>query len=273
MVMIEREKIFIHLTSHVHEQSWKTQILGESKDWICLNKHTHLGTEHDHHHQDRPTMASIIEHDLERRAGWIREREIQWLKPVNIIDFETTGVSLWAKNEAAETVLKDAMHSELPNRTYHALVHGTPEEEQFEIDLKLTPHSLQPWVMKASKDGKKSVSLFETLTLFRGYTLLKCLPITERYHQVRAHLACKQHAVVADATYGGEMLMLSQLKSHYRFKKDRPERPLMDRATIHLAELEFEDPDSGELLKIQAPVHHDWEVALRYLEKFADALE
>ena len=267
--MSDKKKKFIHLTSLVHELSWKTEILGDAASWICMNKQTHLGTEYDHHHQDRPHMQAIVEQDFERDAGWIRERNIGYLKHVNILDFETTGASLWAKSELAEKSLKDWFHSERSNREFHALVHGSPEEDQFEVDLKLIPHQFQPWVMKSSKEGKKSVTQFEVLERYRGYTLLKCVPITERYHQIRAHLGCRQLPIVGDAIYGGGLLMLSEMKRNYRHKRNQPERPLLDRAAIHLAHLEFQDPDSGEAQKLQAPMQHDWEVAFKYLRKYA----
>ena len=199
----------------------------------------------------------------------MKDRGIEWLAPVLSLDFETTGASLWAKNEHAAEKLKNVFHSEQPNRSYHALVHGCPEEDLFEIDLKLAPRPFQQWLMKADKTGKKSVTQCETIERLKGYTLLQCKPITERHHQVRAHLACRQTPVVADASYGGDVLMLSELKRNYRFKKDRPEQPLMDRAAIHLQQIQFPDPDTGEMQVVEAPMHRDWEVAFKYLTRFA----
>ncbi|NBQ23188.1 MAG: hypothetical protein EBU26_02775 [Verrucomicrobia bacterium] len=267
--MAMHEKSFIHLTSHQHQQSWKTEVIAETDSWICLNKQTHLGTEYDHHHQERPHMTAIIEHDLQRQAGWVRDRGINWLQPVNVLDFETTGVSLWARNEQSLQKLKDQLHAEKPNRIYHALCMGTPESASFSVDLLLAPHRFQPWLMKSSKQGKKSLTHFETLETFGKHTLLKATPLTERYHQIRCHLYCKQHPVVADALYGGDILMLSELKRHYRFKKNRPERPLLDRAAIHLAELHIEDPDTGQEHCLEAAAQRDWQVAMKYLREFA----
>ena len=214
-------------------------------------------------------MTAIVENDLTRGAGWIKQRGIEWLKPVNIVDFETTGASLWAKSEAAAEKLKNVFHSEQPNRIFHALVHGSTTEDVFEIDLKLSPRPFQQWLMKADKNGKKSLTQCETIERLKGYTLLQCKPITERHHQVRAHLACRQWPVVGDASYGGDVLMLSELKRNYRFKKDRPERPLLDRAAIHLHQIQFPDPDTGESQHLEAPMHHDWEVAFKYLTRYA----
>ena len=120
------DKTYVHLTSHEHQQSWKTEVIAETPRWICLNKPSHLATEYDHYHQDRPHMSAIVENDMRRQAGWIKERNIRWLKPVNILDFETSGASLWAKEEETLQQLKDTFHSEKPNRIYHALCHGTP---------------------------------------------------------------------------------------------------------------------------------------------------
>ena len=87
-LMSMHDKTYVHLTSHDHQQSWKTEVIAETPRWICLNKPSHLATEYDHYHQDRPHMSAIVENDLRRQAGWIKERNIRWLKPVNILDFE-----------------------------------------------------------------------------------------------------------------------------------------------------------------------------------------
>ena len=102
----------------------------------------------------------------------------------------------------------------------------------------------------------------------RKHTLLKATSWTERYHQVRTHLYCKQLPIVGDALYGGDLLMLSELKRSYRFKKNRPERPLFDRAAIHLAEIEVEDTFAEETKTLQADPPHDWKVAMKYLQQY-----
>ena len=63
-------------------------------------------------------------------------------------------------------------------------------------------------MMKSSKQGKKSITQFEVIEAFRKHTLLKATSWTERYHQVRTHLYCKQLPIVGDALYGGDLLML-----------------------------------------------------------------
>lgn len=267
-LMSMHDKTYVHLTSHEHQQSWKTEVIAETPRWICLNKPSHLGTEYDHYHQDRPHINAIVENDLRRQAGWIKERNIRWLKPVNILDFETSGASLWAKEEEALQQLKDTFHSEKPNRIYHTLCHGTPVEPSFTVNLLLAPHRFQPWMMKSSNQGKKSITHFEMIEAFRKHTLLKATSLTERYHQVRTHLHCKQLPIVGDALYGGDLLMLSELKRSYRFKKNRPERPLFDRAAIHLAEIEVKDTFAEITKTLQADPPHDWKVAMKYLQQY-----
>jgi hypothetical protein len=43
----------------------------------------------------------------------------------------------------------------------------------------------------------------------------------------------------------------------------------MDRAAIHLEQLRFPDPDTGEEICLTAPMHRDWEVAFKYLKQYA----
>jgi hypothetical protein len=62
-------------------------------------------------------------------------------------------------------------------------------------------------------------------------------------------------------------LRLSDLKRGYKGRAD--ERPLLDRLALHASELEVTHPESRVAHLMAAPLPHDFEVALKYLRKFA----
>ena len=72
-----------------------------------------------------------------------------------------------------------------------------------------------------------------------------------------------------DALYGGSPLLLSRLKSDYRLKPNRTERPLIDRVALHAAELKFTHPVTRAEIAITAPWPKDLTVAVRYLQRYA----
>jgi 23S rRNA pseudouridine1911/1915/1917 synthase len=67
------------------------------------------------------------------------------------------------------------------------------------------------------------------------------------------------------------MLFLSAIKPGYRFKRDRPERPLLGQLALHAERLTLKHPVTGQALTIRAPLPHDFGVAMKYLDRFASA--
>ena len=121
------------------------------------------------------------------------------------------------------------------------------------------------------KDGKQSKTRFEVLENFPrfGYTLLKCEPLTGRLHQIRVHASHAGLKIVGDELYGGKPLWLSRLKSDYRLKEGKTERPLLSRVVLHAEELTLPHPVTNEILTITAPWPKDLKVAVKYLRQFA----
>jgi 23S rRNA pseudouridine955/2504/2580 synthase len=155
---------------------------------------------------------------------------------------------------------------------YVALVRGEPLENKFEVDAKIAPHPVTPGLMRVdSKDGKQAKTKFEVLENFPrfGYALLKCEPLTNRTHQIRVHASHAGLKIVGDEFYGGKPLWLSRLKSDYRLKPGREERPLISRAALHAEELQLPHPITNEMLTIKSEWPKDLKVALKYLRQFS----
>jgi hypothetical protein len=75
--------------------------------------------------------------------------------------------------------------------------------------------------------------------------------------------------LVVDPLYGRRgSLLLSELKSSYRPKRGRVERPLIDRLTLHAAELAFRSPsDPAREIRVSSPLPRDLERTLKQLSK------
>jgi 23S rRNA-/tRNA-specific pseudouridylate synthase len=104
---------------------------------------------------------------------------------------------------------------------------------------------------------------------FASHALLRLSPTTGRSHQLRVHLQSVGHPIVADRDYGGEPLLLSDLKPGYKLRRGVDERPLTPRMFLHSARVVCSDVD-GAAIDVTAPLPEDLAVALRQLESFAD---
>ena len=121
------------------------------------------------------------------------------------------------------------------------------------------------------KGGKPSLTEYEPIQSFRGYTLLAARPKTGRTHQIRVHMAAIGFPLAVDPLYGGrESMMLSELKPGYRPKAGRPERPIIDRLTLHASEISLPLMQGGTAT-IQAAYPKDLRVLLSKMEKWRRA--
>jgi 23S rRNA pseudouridine1911/1915/1917 synthase len=98
---------------------------------------------------------------------------------------------------------------------------------------------------------------------------VECRPLTGRTHQLRVHLAAAGAPILNDPFYGDPALVLrlSDFKRGYKGRED--EKPLLSRLALHASELTLKHPATREPLTIRSPLPHEFEVALKYLRKFA----
>ena len=71
---------------------------------------------------------------------------------------------------------------------------------------------------------------------FRGYTLLRCEPLTGRTHQLRVHLAAIGHPILGDALYA-----------------DPAALGMARRLMLHAETLRLEHPVDGRRLALSSP--------------------
>jgi RluA family pseudouridine synthase len=263
---------FIKLSAPETNEFWKVPVLFEDETLFALDKPARLLTSPDRYDAQRPNLMRILHRDIERGAPWAQERRLTYLANAHRLDFETSGVLLLAKTKPALVALANEFGSELAEKTYVALVTGTPAAETFFSDAKLAPHPIKLGLMRVDpKHGKKSRTDFAVLEKFLGYTLVRCFPRSGRTHQIRVHLRHLGFPLVGDELYRGAPLFLSQLKRDYHAKRGEPEQPLVNRVALHAESLTLRNPGTGQPVRIEAPWPNDLRVALKYLRKFASA--
>src|SRR3989442_1946521 len=216
----------IKLSAPETREFWPIPVLWEDARLLALDKPGGLLISPDRYDPRRPNLITLLHRGIARGASWAQERKLGYLANANRLDFETSGVILLAKDKPALIALANQFGVEQANKIYVTLACGAPAQDAFAINAKLAADPAQFGLMRVDpRQGRKATTLLEVAERFSGYTLLNCRPITDRAHQIRAHLRHARLPIVGDTRYGGPPLFLSQLQTRDPIQLNTEERP------------------------------------------------
>ena len=144
------------------------------------------------------------------------------------------------------------------------------EDEPRLIDQPIAPGPRRSGRMVVRDKGRPSQTRVVPEERFRGYTLLRCSPLTGRTHQIRVHLSDAGFPLVVDPLYGRrDSLKLSDFKHGYKSKRGAVERPLLDRLSLHAWRITFPDlaNPGAPPRTVEAPLPGDLERVLKQMRK------
>ena len=124
------------------------------------------------------------------------------IRPVNRLDFNTSGLVIFAKNEYIQESLIKQMATNQFKKEYLAVVTGILPQKNGTIDKPISRKQGSIIERCVSPDGKKSITHFEVLEENSSYSLVKCILETGRTHQIRVHFASIGHPLLGDDLYG-----------------------------------------------------------------------
>lgn len=231
-------------------------ILFENEDFLVVSK--------------PPGLATLDERTSDRGGKSLlrlAKEHNEALQAAHRLDKETSGVLAFAKSPAAYRHLAMQFENREVTKRYHAVSVGTHNLDSISVFLPIHPLNNGTAVKIDRVKGKPAETIFNTLKTYRGYTLVECIPITGRMHQIRIHLSCLKAPIVNDEQYGGKPVYLSELKRKFNLKKFTEEQPVMQRVALHAYSLRFALMD-GEFVEIQAPYPKDFAVLVNLLDKY-----
>jgi tRNA pseudouridine32 synthase/23S rRNA pseudouridine746 synthase len=167
---------------------------------------------------DKPAGLPV---DTPKRGGESIERRMDELRfgfkrfptAMHRLDQDTSGCLLFARHPAARAKIQQAFEAGTVEKTYLALVAGTLDADEGEIDLPLSKKSSAEagWRMVGDPKGQRAVTRWRRLGERDGRTLVEFRPLTGRTHQIRVHAREGLGAgIVGDRVYGtpgGPMLL------------------------------------------------------------------
>ncbi len=241
------------------------EVLWEDEHLLVLNKPAGIPVVPDRWQPMLPNIRDLIQTKYQQLSS--PKTQAIWI--VHRLDAGTSGVLLLAKNADYHQKLSLLFEKGAIQKTYLAIVQGCPEEREGLINYPLRQFSKHKSLMQIDAKGKPSVTQYRVMETFRHFSLLEVHPKTGRTHQIRVHLAAINCPLAVDPLYGNsESLFLSSIKRRYHRAKNKPERSLIDRLTLHASQISFIETLSDRAYKFEAPLPKAFQAVLKSLKKW-----
>ncbi|MGH7885451.1 MAG: RluA family pseudouridine synthase [Thermodesulfobacteriota bacterium] len=253
------EKIFVNippsLPADIAAEDIELEVIYEDKDIIVVNKPAGL-TVHPGAGVKNGTLVNALLFkvaDLSGIGGEIRPGIVHRL------DKGSSGLIVAAKNDYSHRSLSDQFKNRTVKKEYVAVVVGEMKKSSGIFDKPITrdPNNRVKMTTKLL-DGRASLTNWEVIKRYRGYTFVKAEPKSGRTHQIRVHFAEGGFPLLGDNVYGNNR------SKHFG---ETNLKNLISRQALHAVKLSFRHPFTQELLQFEAPIPGDIKSVLEFLEE------
>ncbi|MFG6350346.1 MAG: RluA family pseudouridine synthase, partial [Oscillospiraceae bacterium] len=154
------------------------------------------------------TLITHIQAYLYQKKEWSPYRENTFAPALcNRIDRNTGGIVIAAKTAQALRVMNQKIRDRELQKLYLCVVHGEPDPREGRLKgyILKDENRAQVRVFDRPVPGARTaVTLYRTLKVRDGLSLVECDLITGRTHQIRAQFAAAGHPLLGDGKYGRE---------------------------------------------------------------------
>ncbi|MGL5771770.1 MAG: pseudouridine synthase, partial [Bacteroidales bacterium] len=191
--------------------------------------------------------TKIAEEEEEFLLQKLRDQTGKFLYPVHRLDRPTSGVVVFAFNADTAAKLAKLFVSHDIKKEYIALVRGWfPDEVNLDYPVKNEKGNSREASTHFELIGRFELPIPTDRYPTTRFSIVKCLPKTGRWHQLRQHLAHLRHYIINDRVHGDG-------KCNRIFTEKVGVREMF----LHARLLAFAHPDTNQSLEILAekPVH------------------
>lgn len=240
-------------------------ILYEDEHILIVNKEAGMIVHPTHGHYTGTLANGVVDY-------WLQKGEAYRFRAVHRLDQETTGVLAIAKNPYVHQHISEQMIDNLVDKKYLALVHGTPDPRQGEVDGPIDRDPEEPHRRIVTPDGYPSLTRYKVLESWTKGSLVELKLETGRTHQIRVHMTSIGCPLIGDKFYRhaiydrqgehgepGSSFADPEPHSH----PTEPVSEIMEldnfisRQALHAFELSFEHPVTHEQMTFRAPLPED----------------
>ncbi len=172
--------------------------------------------------------------------------------PMHRLDRKTSGVLLFAKDQATCRKIQPMFDARLVEKTYLAVVRGyLPNTGEIDYPLVCSGKRKDAFT-KYTTISQHELPFPSHRFATSRYSVVKLFPTTGRYHQLRRHLSHIAHPIIGDRPHGCNKQNAIWL---HRFR--------ISELLLHAQQMRFQV--DGEVLEISAPISQIFARALRIL--------
>lgn len=234
----------------------KLEVIFENEHFVAVNKPPGLLTIPDRHDETLNSLYKILQQQYKR------------IFIVHRLDRETSGLILFAKDEATHKFLSQQFEQGTVEKFYLGIIHGSLQNKKGIIEEPIMEHPVKKGVMVVNAKGKPSVTEYEVQEDYGIFSLVKFQILTGRTHQIRVHIKHLGHPIACDELYGdAKSILLSSFKKKFKLsQEDEEERPLLSRLALHSYQIKFKD-QTGKDFDLIAELPKDMRALLQQLKK------
>ena len=210
--------------------------------------------------------SAIDRHERRFAMQLVRDQIGRRVYPVHRLDKPTSGVLVLALDGEAARRVSLQFCSGAVAKSYLAVVRGyTAKAGLIDYALQERPDRMTDARAEPDKPAQPAVTGYRRLATVEmahpvgryasaRYSLLEVKPQTGRKHQIRRHMKHIFHPVIGDTTHGDG--------KHNRLFRDRLD---CHRLLLAATRLELNHPQTGERLRIDAPLQADFQDVMQRL--------
>jgi 23S rRNA pseudouridine1911/1915/1917 synthase len=248
------------------ERPLRLPVLAETKGWLALDKPADIGMRA-YPWDSEPDLDAALNTQLQAEKPELLRRGATLFGSVYYLDPAISGAAVFAKNRDALADLRNRFGSgECRFRFLFvtATTPGSSTEPAFIADAPLLPHNVKPKMIPSTAKGKKASTEFRRIAeSAKGWALWEARVGFLRPHQVRAHAAVHEIAVLGDTLYGGPEAP-TQRALHPKKQRSGLNLPAFHGIALHLTEVDLSTGEPEAKILCEPPKH--FRLMLRRME-------
>jgi len=192
---------------------------------------------------DKPSGIAIHPKKLANTKSLLDDVRVLYGNEANLVhrlDKETSGLIIASKNKFSESILKKAFQNKEIKKKYLALIKGNLDKE-ITIKKPIAVNKDENIKVKVviDKNGKDAITIIKPIKKIKNFTLVECIPLTGRQHQIRVHLYSIGHPIVGDPLYGVDNDFANRYLNKEITYDERIQKTFANRLMLHAYYLEF----------------------------------